>query len=359
MIRFYLLLLLPLALFSYPDRDVRGNYSENFLHLQAKANIQMSDRFYREGDEVYIDFTIRNYGKEPLRIYPSLGELQTYQFIIKDENDELISPRDGLSLEKKVEVVSYSPERASTQFHGEKYTLVPSRNSQKILDRVQERRNRPENLVGDRVKEILIHPGESFTRRLNLSNYYDFETGKKYYVRGFFYPNYTEDRNSLLKSDNQSYFTVFPNKKEKSEKPFYTTSQNAEELSPEEIIYLFLGAELKGNWTYYFKYIHFSEFIMSYTGFAGEYSKAESYNRPAIVDEFKRYLSESRNGKLKHYQVQKVRYLSSNLSRVVVYVERSVNRVIKKFEYVYTLRKVDSSPRGLWKITNLSAKVKK
>lgn len=360
MIKFFqvILLLLPIILNAVPDRDVRGNYTENFLHLQGKADIKLGDHYYAYGDDINLEFTITNYGNEPVRFYPTLGEVQTFQFIVTDENDTAIPLRDGLHLKDKKNIVEGAPEDYIV-FHEEKYHVIPSRSRYKKLDKIQERRNRSTNLVGDQVKEIIIHKGESFTKKINLSDLYDLKPGKKYYITGYFYPNYVEDKTSLLKTSNQAYLTVYNTKIQRNQNKFQDNESISAGISPEEIIYLFLGAEMKENWKNYFKYIHFPEFIMSYTKFANLYSSTEESNQEAIIDDFKKYLTELRHGKLKYYKVIGVEEVNSKTTKVTVSVEREQNRIRYKYEYFYTLKKLDDQKSQFWKITNLVVKVKR
>ncbi|EMF98894.1 hypothetical protein LEP1GSC133_3866 [Leptospira borgpetersenii serovar Pomona str. 200901868] len=51
--------------------------------------------------------------------------------------------------------------------------------------------------------------------------------------------------------------------------------------------------------------------------------------------------------------------VSPGLARVTVFVERKLNRLRSKYEYIYTLRRVPDEQGGFWKVSNLVAKVKK
>ena len=124
-------------------------------------------------------------------------------------------------------------------------------------------------------------------------------------------------------------------------------------------MYLFLGAELKKNWNHYFKYIYFPEFILGYTKFANEYTSAESGYKDIVVDEFKKYLTESRSGKITYYKITSAEEINPMMSRVYVHVERELNRIPSRFEYQYTLKKTDDTMKGFWKISGVVVKVKK
>ncbi|MBP7284126.1 MAG: hypothetical protein KBA66_21255 [Leptospiraceae bacterium] len=312
------------AILSYPDMDVRGNFTENFFGLQGRVNLKLTSMSYKQNEPVYLDFTVKNYGNEVIRIFPTTENLQTYQFIITDENDEILQARETL----KAEILKSSKIKMN-------------------------------NLVGDNVKEIIIHKNESFTKRFNLNEYFEFEPGKKYYVTGYFYPNYTEDKNTFAKSENQTIFQVEKKKEERLYKRYNESELAVDGLSPEETIYLFLGAELKKNWNHYYKYIYFPEFILGYTKFANEYTSAESGYKEIVVDEFKKYLTESRSGKITYYKITSTEEINPVMSKVYVHVERELNRIPSRFEYQYTLKKLDDTRKGFWKISGVVVKVKK
>jgi len=319
------LFLFTFSLLAYPDMDVRGNRNENFLELQGKATIQLSKMSYTLGEDIFLDFTIKNYGEEVIRLYPTILDLKTFQFVIHDENDEPINPKDYL----------------------------------KIEDKKQKRRNSIVNLEGDRVKEIIIHKGESFTKRFNLSEFYEFPQGKRYYVTGYFYPNYLEDNATFLKSENHSIFLMEAKKRDTFAKKYESSEPFPESITPEESIHLFLSAEMKKNWNHYFKFIHFPEFIHAYNKYSKEYSTSDSNYKELIIEEFKSHLMEQKAGKLSYYRITNRENLSSNQVKIYVDVEREVNRFPTKYEYIYSLKKGEDTASSLWKITNVTVKVRR
>jgi hypothetical protein len=316
--------LINLGILSFPDRDARGNLVENFIGLQGKVFIRLSAMSYKQNEPIYLDVSIKNFGNEVIRFFPTNANLKTYQFVITDENDESLPMREELKLEDL--------------------------KSAKI---------RTVNLVGDRVKEIIIHKNETFTKRFDLSEYYDLEPGKKYYVTSYFYPNFTEDRDNFIKSSNQAIFQIEKRKIEKQIRKFSESELVTDGLSPEETIFLFLGAELKKNWQNYFKYIHFPEFILGYTKYSNEYNTADENYKNLVIDDFKKYLSESKSGNLTYYKVLSSEVMNPQMARVFVHVEREQKRVVSKFEYQYTLKKTDESLKGFWKIASVVVRVKK
>lgn len=323
--RFLVLLLFSFSvLYSFPRYDVRGNYSENYLHLQGKVKLKLKDNFFENGEDIKLDFTVKNFGKEPIRIFPGIEDYKTFQLVVTDENDDTVLIREDI----------------------------------RIKDKKQEKRSRIVNLTGNTIKEVVIHPNESFTRRFHLNELFQLEPGKKYYITGYFYPNHSEDKTAFLKSQNIAHFYLNKSKQEKHKK-FQDSEIQTDGITPEEIIYLFLGAEMKKNWKNYFKYIYFPEYILSYSKFAKEYASQDDESKELVIEEFKNYLTESKAGRLKNYKVLSSQQISPNLTRVNVLVEREQNRATARYEYFFTLKKNESTQKGFWKITGLVAKVKK
>jgi len=316
---------LSFSVYSYPDFDARGNRTENYLELQGKASIRLNRMYYKPGEDVIVEFTVRNYGNEPMRIFPTGLHLKSYQFLITDENDESLLPKEQVFLE----------------------------------DEKLKRRNKVVNLVGDNVKEVIIHKGESFTKRINLSEYYNFESGKKYYVTGFFYPNYLEDSSVFLRTENNSIFVIEQKKPEIVPRKFESFETTKLELTPEEVVHLFLAAEMKKNWENYFKYLHLPEFIYAYPKFSKEYAVAEPDYQTLVLEEFRKYLMDSVSGKLTYYKIIKREQVTENLARVTVYIERELNRYPSKYEYTYTLKRKEEAFGNFWKIASVIVKVRR
>ena len=101
----------------YQHIDVRGNKTQNFVHLQCKANIKLDGVSYEADDEVFLDFTIRNYGEEVVRVFPTLGENETYKLVITDEDDNVIPLKEKVKADKvenflhSVKYNTYSPKK--------------------------------------------------------------------------------------------------------------------------------------------------------------------------------------------------------------------------------------------------------
>ncbi len=314
-----------MSLFSFPDRDARGERVENFVALQSRIKVSLSQRNFQEGERITLHYSIQNVGKEVVRIFPAGDFRYSFQIIIKDEDDRLVPPLED------------------PEFH----------------DPVLKRRTTVVNLVGDENKEISLHRNESFSKTIYLDEYYSFQPNKKYFITGYFYPNYTEDKSSFLRSENTASFLLQKSKKERNFTPIAQSLGETGVITPEETIFLFLGSEMRKNWESHFKWLDFSEYILAYDRFSSVYIDSHVSDRDAVVEEFKQYLTSSPSGILKYFKVLSVDYPSRNDARVQVYVERMQGRFKTRYEYSYSLKKDEGMRVGYWQIKNLLVKVKK
>ncbi|WP_322113532.1 hypothetical protein [Leptospira paudalimensis] len=312
------------TLFAFPDRDARGERVDNFVALQSKISLTLTKRSYEAGERIPLTFTVTNTGKEVVRIFPSFDFRYSFQIIVKDENDRILTPIED-------------PD---------------------FPDPILKRRTTIVNLVGDENKEISLHRNESFSKTIYLDEYYQFLPDQKFYITGYFYPNYTEDKSAFLRSQNTVGFLFQNSKQIKKESVNRQITENGG-LSPEEIIFLFLGAEMKKRWEYHFKWIDFSEYILAYDRYSSAYAEASVGERETIIEDFKEYLTESPSGVLKYFKVMSVDFPSKRDARVQVYVERMMGRFKTRYEYIYTLRQEEGNRVGFWQIKNLLVKVKK
>ncbi|MCZ8342808.1 MAG: hypothetical protein O9301_07235 [Leptospira sp.] len=312
------------GLHSFPDRDARGNRVENFIALQSKIEIHLGKRAYASGERIPLQFSVTNTGKEVLRFFPSFDSRYSFQILVKDENDRVVPPIED-------------PE---------------------FNDPILKRRTTVVNLVGDQNKEIALHRQETFSKQIYLDEHYSFAPNQKYFVVGYFYPNYTEDKGAFLRSQNTATF-LFQNGKDESITNQRRQFVDGASVTPEETIFLFLGAEMKKNWESHFKWIDFSEYILGYDRFSAAFAESPLAERETIIEDFKEYLTESPSGVLKYFKVMNVDYPGKFDARVVVYVERMTGRFKTRYEYIYSLKKDEGIKNSLWQIKNLLVKVRK
>lgn len=311
------------TLYAFPDRDARGDRTENHLALQSVIKLSFPKRSFGPGERIPLQFSIANTGKEVIRFFPASDHRLSFQLVVKDKDNRIISPIDD-------------PE---------------------FPDPLWKRKTTVVTLVGDENKEIILHRHETFSKTIYLDEHYNLSLDADYFVTGYFYPNYTEDKQAFLRSLNTAHFHLQKNTRE--ETGFVKQNIAGMDITPEETIFLFLGAEMKKNWESHFKWVDFPEYILAYDKFSTSYLDANSSERDQIVEDFKEYLTESPSGILKYFKVLSVDYPSKSDARVSVYVERMMGRFKTRYEYIYIMKKMDVMSKGLWQIKTVMVKVKK
>lgn len=332
-------------LFAYPTRDARGNFTENFTHLQVKFFISMERLSYKEGEDIPLEFHVQNFGKEVVRIFPATDYRSTFQLQIRDQNNRLV------------------PLRLNPVESNPRYSRDP----------IQKARNHIENLKGDESKEIALAPGEKFSFRIILQEEYDIYPSNTYTLVGYFYPNpteslknqylggnFSEGRLAFLRSENTLRFEYEPRRKiqEFSGIP-EGNIEFGEGISPEETIFLFLGAERKKKWENYFKWLFIPDFILAYDKYSAVYVHAGDQEKEFIEEEFKKYLTTLPSGILKYFKITGVDKIHENEARVRVFAERVRERIPTRYEYEYVLRKNPYEPYSYWKIHGVTARVRR
>ena len=322
----FLFLFSSISLLSYPDRDARGNYSENFFAMQTKITIESKKQSFREGEDIYLFASVTNTSKEVVRFFPSNKTDDTFRLLIKDEDEQVLNQ---FGLEEK-----------------DRY------------DSKLKRRTTTEDFSGGRSKEVSLHPGETFTKRIEISKNYPLSMNKTYSVVLFVYPNVLENDTVFHRSANSIFFQILPKNLYKVEESPISSHSSLETdgISPEEVVFLFLAAEKKKNWKEFYKWIQLNEFVLSYDDYSQNFLQANDSDRNVILEDFKKYLQTSPGGSLQFFQLQKKEEDSSKVSRVTVIADRKMGKSTHRYEYVYTLFK-EVLPNGYWKIQNVTAKV--
>jgi hypothetical protein len=311
-----------------PRRDLRGEDTIDLVSRYATVML-VSDRvLYDPGEDIPIRFRVTNSGYRTLRIYP-FSDDTTFQFLLTDQAGREVEP-DANSSRK----------------------------------RYRERGRDNIDLDGSRVKEIILHPNDSFERLIYLNDLYRLEAGKEYSVSGYFFPDARHE--TFMKSAN---FIKLRMAKRKDELYYEGVVAKippvpATALTPEETIFLFLSSELNKKWDNYLKYIETEKFIASYGSYATRYAIASSAERPSVALDFKNFLISRRDEILRRFEITKTDYdrdaggqlIDSGRSYVTVVADRETRGYTVRYEYQYALE-ISSENEGFWKIVSVRARL--
>ena len=309
-------------------RDPRGEPTTNNFSRYGQAELAVPRTAYRPGEPLNVTFRIRNKGYQTIRIYPALTPNTSFQFLVTDRKNRELPLRAG--------------------------NLPP--------------RARPEDstvdLAGDAVKEVILHPGETFTRSIRLDRLYAFKQGEEYRILGYFYPD--PRRTFFVRTANIVRVRLDRGQAalRKAALPEEFFNDSIPDVSPEETVYLFLSAEIRRNWTNYLKYLDLRKFVLAYDRFASRYAAAPEYGKPEVLREFQRFLTRNPTDSLKYFRIVKKEFDrvqdgdTKDNGRVFVTVraERSTRGYSVVYNYKYTLER-DRRRSGFWRIVYVTAGV--
>lgn len=306
------------ALTADSNRTVRGDETVNTTLRYTGVELKSDRVRFDEGDRIQLRFRVTNTGYRASRIYPFEPSHYTFQFQVLDERGRELEP----------------------------LTMSPGPLEHDLS------RNAVVNLAGQRVKEVILHPHESFEKTINLSDYYDLSRTGRYRITGYFYPD--ARKNVFIRSTNTIRIDVERDNARPAFSGADTDSPAGEGLSPEEAVYLFLSAELRRNWKNYLKYLDLPRYITSYERFAGEYARGDARSRAGTLERFRNYLTADPTDRLRKFRIMDVmREGSSDRATVIVEAKRATGNYTVMYEYTYTLEKTD----GFWKIISVVARV--
>jgi len=314
-------------------RDPRGAETVSYFSRYAQIELALDRSLYRPGADLPMRFRVTNAGYRVLRIYPGRDPLSSYQFLVTDRQNREIPRR-------------FEADRRAR------------------LERREQGERPVVDLHGDPVKEIILHPGETLEKTLYLNDFYELDPGREYRVIGYFYPEprtefFARSANTaVLRIDERR--GVQPRERQES-----LSGLEASGVSPEETVYLFLSAEMQGNWKNYLKYLDLAKYVTAYDRFAGRYVQADVRERAEILRAFADYLTSSPADRLRRFRILSGRPERTEDGDPVpngrYFVTASARREAEgynvRYEYTFTLERGEGRGEGMWRIVYVEARL--
>lgn len=302
-------------------RNVHGSFTIDDIQKGISFEIFLDRNLYEESETIPIYFKVKNIGYETFRFYLQQDYNTSFGLEIINERGEDISSQLKISYTKEFDLSSIQ-------------------------------KNKIEDLEGNPVKEILLHPEEELVKtyyitRIPSGNY----TLIGYFKPIPFDPRYEKNLRFISKNSVQIFI-----QKEKSVYKFEDEIDLQKEAipSPAETIYLFLMAEYHKNWDNYLKYIELKEFIFSYEFFSNQYENSNPKEKQNLLNKFKKFLTNQNVDPLLSFKIKKVEYLEKDQAKVFVEVKRGTLNYKVLYLYEYFLKK-----KQVWKITGVLVSILK
>lgn len=203
-------------------------------------------------------------------------------------------------------------------------------------------------------RHLLLQPGESYSRRINLQEIFEFRQGEDYVVHGYFFPNFLQKRELSLRSQNRLDLSIRPLKQVVARE---SSAQKAPGIAPDEVVFMHLKAEMERRSRRYLKYLDLDRFIKVYDSYYERFVEANKVEKQKVMNEFREYLTRNRADKLLNFRVIRTIQKKEGRAHVHVYIKRYAGRINEHFIYDYLLTKDES--RAYWRIVDLKVTRKK
>jgi len=220
----------------------------------------------------------------------------------------------------------------------------------------------PKELIKDYMKRtISLGPGEEIIRMINLKGIYNLPGGKRYRVKGYFFPRFDQDY--VIHSDNEITFRIFAKKKGDLKTGIvqkYARKADEPEMLPSEVVFLVLNGEKTKSLHRFIKYFNIEKYINTYPNYVRKYQKAFDEKKSKIEDEFITFLIRQRSDYIVDFKIKREDIDTDNgVAYVDSYVERFAPGKSFRYMYRYTLEKMKVKSTTAWLITGLEATIVK
>ncbi|MGC8764472.1 MAG: hypothetical protein ACP5QT_01105 [Brevinematia bacterium] len=202
----------------------------------------------------------------------------------------------------------------------------------------------------DEVKEIRLLPGESISRKIDLSRIFDFRKEGYYYIKILYYPD-PDVKTEFIESEYYKFLLKPPSVVEQEikerDKKRKIELEDIKKLPPYEVVDNMLDAKMKKDWDRFLLHFDVERLIYSFQNYGKAYEAARGGKyKLEILEDFKKYLTTHWQDRILSYKVLES-YVRPNEATVDADVEYKVR------EYSYVLRytfKLYKNSLDEWKI---------
>ncbi|MEJ5285050.1 MAG: hypothetical protein ACP5Q5_08440 [Brevinematia bacterium] len=221
-----------------------------------------------------------------------------------------------------------------------------------LLDYKDEYRLKTKEIVSslDDVKEVILFPGESITRVVNLDEIFDFRKTGFYYLKVNYYPE-PENRLSYYETENYKFLVRPPLVVEDDLRKVEDSRQKRIDVikkgPPYEIVEDLIDAKMKKDWDRFLVYFDLERLIYSFQNFSSAYENAKTgKHKFEILEDFRRYLTTHWQDRILSYKVLEA-YIKGENATVDADVEFKVRNLSYVLRYTFKFYK---NANNEWKI---------
>jgi hypothetical protein len=182
-------------------------------------------------------------------------------------------------------------------------------------------------------RKIILAPGESFSREIDITRWFEIKEAGYYVIKGIFYPN-PDIRRHPFESINYKILVRPPAEVEErvadEEAHRITRLAEIKKLPPYDAIADMIDAKMRKDWERFLAHIDTERLIMSFQNFAEEYRSARTGRyRLDVINRFERYLTVHWQDRILSYEVRR-----TEIERERATVTADVEFRVRQFSYV-------------------------
>jgi len=195
-------------------------------------------------------------------------------------------------------------------------------------------------------RRLMLTKGESYSKILDLRDFYPIDKQGTYYIKVNFYPN-PDDKRKFYTSEFISFFhtpsTIVQRKINDTLTKRKLELQKISKLLPNEIIASLFDSQLLKDWEKFLLYIDFERLINSFDNYAQQYNKADNgISKLDIIEQFKRFLTTYWDIPIIAYDIKET-IIKDDTAYVTIEVTESISYISRRLRYVFTLYKTGNN----------------
>lgn len=210
-----------------------------------------------------------------------------------------------------------------------------------LQDRFQVEKKEHRSSAGD-FREVRLMPGESFSRKVDVSEWFDIREPGYYYLKGVFMPDPDKPETRVESFDYKILLkppAVVEIKQKEEDQRQSEAIEQAKALPPYDAIVDFLDAKMKKDWTRFLSHIDAERLIRSFETYYKAWDSARSGRyKLEVVDEFRRYLTTYWQDRILRYEIQET-VIKQDKAQVTAEVEYKVRNTSYVHRYDFYLYK--------------------
>lgn len=269
--------------------------------LNVQIELQFYKDSYRLNEPIPVTINVMNNSSEPVKFNISPLIYETFFFSIITPKNEEVSLLDSFQVEMK-----------NNQSSSGEYRMV------------------------------WLMPHESFSRKIDVTRWFDIREAGYYYIKGIFYPN-PDNKKEWSESFNYKILVKPPiavdveiSVEEETRK---RELEQVQKLPPYEVIEDMLDAKMKKDWKRFLIHIDAERLVKAFTDYYKAYENARTGSyKLEVIEDFKKYLTTYWQDRILSYKVLEAQ-IKEDKATVICDVEYKVRTITYILRYNFSLYK--------------------